>query len=139
MRNKIIIALVFTFGVLGLSILTAPKVDIQSQPEQEITNTLPPIAETYTSYPDWTLEIPEIDFNEQMTPITKQGSTLPVPDGHPGYYIPNNSNIFIVGHNNSVFSRLSELPSRLNIWLNKEAQTYTLINSETALVENINI
>ena len=95
--------------------------------------------ETFTSYPDWTLEIPSIDFNQQMVQVTKRGTQIPVPDGQPGYYLPNAHHIFIVGHNQSVFNRLSEIPDEIKIWKNGEAQTYNLVNLELAKTEDISM
>ena len=98
-----------------------------------------PNATEQVTYPDWTLKIPEIDFTQQMTQITKQGKILPVPDDHPGYYLPNPSHIFIVGHNNSVFPRLKETPSYIQIYFDNSPRTYHLAEKETKLVEDISM
>ena len=91
------------------------------------------------NYPDWTLIIPEIDFNQQMTKIIKQGSTLPVPDNNPGYYSEVEGNLFIVGHNHSVFSRLSELPKEIQIYKKGIAVAYQLKDSRILPVGEISM
>ena len=142
---KLLIAFLFTAVVLGLLFYYSPAAseELPQEISKENWIFLPEpdykITDTYTSYPDWTLSIPEIEFNQQMIQIYKQGQDLPVPDNQPGFYLPNDSHIFIVGHNTSTFSRLNEIPKQIGIWKNKEQQTYNLVASEIKPVEEISM
>lgn len=128
--------------ILGIAILFPAVVilfSLPTSPQPELPETTTETIQTTVTYPDWTLQIPSIGFTSQMSQIHKQGSQLPVPDGQPGYYIPNDGHIFIVGHNNSIFPRLSEKPSQIIIWLNNRPSTYDLVNAELAPVEDIDM
>ena len=142
-RNKSTVSLIIVAILCGLFTLLVNE-DYQSpKTAKDTVYTYTPevekIVEVHTSYSDWALEIPDIDFVSDMVQITKQGTQLPVPLGKPGYYLPYPFHIFIVGHNNSIFNRLSEKPQEIKIWMNKEAQTYNLVNSEVAKTEDVNM
>lgn len=92
-----------------------------------------------SAIPDWTLSIPAIDFHQTMTEIHKQGSDLPVPDSNPGYYTRTDGNLFIVGHNISVFGRLKKLPSEIFIYHNDTPERYTLTNSQDLPIDQIDM
>ena len=92
-----------------------------------------------TPIPDWTLEIPEINFSQQMEEIHTIGKEIPVPDNNPGYLITNDHNTFIVGHNNTTFQRLKEIPHTINIYHDNQPQSYTLVKHETLNVADISM
>lgn len=144
MKDKLAITISGTVALLGLFAFISSQPTSKVEPEiaYDVIDIQPldtQIAETYLTYSDWTLEIPEIDFNQQMTQITKQGRTLPVPDGQPGYYSENPSNLFIVGHNNSVFPRLSEIPSEIKIYHDGQPTYYHLVRNEVKEVSQIDM
>lgn len=145
MDNLVKLGIAGLIALVGFSILAQPS-DTQSTPLDEFTQEWQESShddygtiQTTPTKPDWTLSIPEIDFEQQMTQVIRQGRTLPVPDSNPGYYSETAGNLFIMGHNNSVFNRLSELPSKIYIYQNNSPHEYSLINSETALVESIDM
>ena len=143
MKNNSLIY--FVLGFMAFIIFLAGVGKASDYQAEQPTEWVEPAEQDYgtvgmaKNYPDWTLSIPEINFEQQMTQVIKQGRTLPVPDSNPGYYSETTGNLFIIGHSNSVFNRLSELPSKIYIYQNNSPHEYLLINSETTLVENIDM
>lgn len=86
---------------------------------------------------DWTLSIPSIGLFEEMEEVKANGREIPVPDYKPGYFIENSQNIFIVGHNDTVFKRLKEIPETIYIYQDNQPIEHKLAKSESAKVENI--
>lgn len=111
-----------------------PDTPTQSESEKQYEA----VTSTYKR-PDWTLSIPQIDFEQQMVSIQKQGRTLPVPESAPGFYSEHEGNLFIVGHNQSTFRRLNEAPKEIFIYQNNSPSRYLLTNSETASAKDINM
>lgn len=134
-RSKVFLAAIVLFA-LGIVLLIGDKTDSQitETPEQNYGT-----IELTENKPDWTLSIPSIEFEQQMSQITKRGTELPVPDDHPGYYLTDESNIFIVGHNLTVFNRLSEIPEYIEIYRNSMAIRYDLDSYQTLPLEEINM
>ena len=75
------------------------------------------------------LEIPEIGFGQEMVETYKIGKDIQVPESKPAYYSENQNNLFILGHNNSVFPKLIEKPSYIRIYNNDLPTTYYLQSS----------
>lgn len=96
-------------------------------------------AEMNIAYSDFTLQIPQIGLTTQMTKITRHGPDLPVPENHPGYYSIHDYNLFIVGHNHTIFKRLNEIPKQILIWQNNQPKTYNLAKQETKPKEQISM
>ena len=134
-NNFWIVVLILLLGLIAFSGKTETPNQTIQVPETQDSGT----TQIVKDYPDWTLIIPEIDFTQQMTKITRQGSTLPVPDRQPGYYSENSYNLFIVGHNHSVFSRLPELPKEIQVYRRAIATSHQLKDYKTLPVENIDM
>ena len=115
--------------VLGVS----PTTESQAFPTIQEQNAEP------VMYNDYTLQIPSIGLTTQMEKIVRQGTSLPVPDNNPGYYSANNYNLFIVGHNHTIFKRLNEKPKAIIIWQNGEQKTYNLVAYENKPKEQISM
>lgn len=107
------------------------------EPEPTQIDQTEPEPEQEVKVQDWTLSIPSIGLFTPMEEIHTQGREIPVPENNPGYLIENQGNIFIVGHNGTVFKRLNEIPKSIFIYQNNQPQEHTLYNHEYAKVENI--
>ena len=92
-----------------------------------------------TIEPGWVLDIPSIGLHQQMTQVIAEGRTLPVPDNNPGYYLSQSGNIFIIGHNSTVFTRLHEIPGELSIIIDGAKTTYHLDTYENTPKDNVDM
>lgn len=143
MENNPILYLVL--GFMGFVIFLAVIGETPDSQVEQPTEWVQPAGQDYGTIkleetkPDWTLSIPEIDFEQQMLPIVRQGANLPVPDSNPGYYSETEGNLFIVGHNGSAFNRLAELPKKIYIYRNNSPNEYSLKNFETLPAYEINM
>lgn len=120
---------------VGSAILgnTPTDADTTAIPEQNN------ITEIVATHNDYTLQIPQIGITTQMTEIVKIGSNLPVPENNPGYYSIHDYNLFIVGHNHTIFKRLDEKPNTIIIWQNGQPKTYYLVGQETKPKDQISM
>lgn len=108
-------------------------------PSEDYQPTLETPVTTVEDWSGWTLDIPEIDLRYKMTQVYEQGNTIPVPKTTPGYYLNKEGNIFIVGHNTTVFQRLDEMPQHINIVIDGNWQTYTLVEHAMLPVQDIDM